>query len=313
MHWALWAAGAVILLLAIGGLWERRAGRDFARDHPAPGRMVELGGGRRLHLLCEGDEGPVIVVEQGAGEPSLLWRAIQREARNFSRFCLYDRAGYLWSPPAPGPRTIEARAEDLHAMIEGAGLPGPYVLVAHSYGGLVVRAFARRFPAETAGLVMVDAIEESIAFHPDYQRFLGRARPFVALLRGAATVGLVRLLGTLFGGRPRDEDEAAMRAATARPSFYAAIADDIASLRRPGEDYGRLGDLPLIVLTHGKPFPGPFAALEPFWRAGQERHAALSTRGALRVAESSNHMIAGDEPELVIGALRRMVGMVGKE
>jgi pimeloyl-ACP methyl ester carboxylesterase len=312
MHWALWAVGVLLILLVIGAWWERRQGRAFARAHPAPGRMVDLGDGRRLHLLCEGEAGPVVVVEQGAGEPSLLWRAIQKEARLFSRFCLYDRPGYLWSPPAAGPRTIEARAEDLHAMLKSAGLPGPYVLVAHSYGGLVVRAFARRFPAETAGLVMVDAIEESIAFHPAYQRFLRRARPFVALLRGAAMVGLLRLFGTMFGGRPKDADDAAMSAATIRPSFFAAIADDMTSLRRPPTDFGGLGDTPLIVLTHGKPFPGPFAALEPFWRAGQERHAALSTRGSLRVAENSNHMIAGDEPALVIEALRDMVGMVGR-
>jgi pimeloyl-ACP methyl ester carboxylesterase len=312
MHWSLWVVGALLVLLAIGAWWERRQGRAFARTHPAPGRMVTLGDGRRLHLLCEGEAGPVIVVEQGAGEPSLLWRAIQEEARSFSRFCLYDRAGYLWSPAAPGPRSIEDRAEDLHAMLERAGLPGPYVLVAHSYGGLVVRAFARRFPEEIAGLVMVDAIEESIAFHPAYQRFLRRASPFVALLRGGAMVGLPRLFGTLFGGRPKDADEAAMSAATVRPSFYAAIADDMASLRRPPEDFGGLGDTPLIVLTHGRPFPGPFAALEPFWRSGQERHAALSTRGELRVAENSNHMIAGDEPEVVLKALRDMAETVKK-
>lgn len=310
MHWIWWVAAVLIILLAAGATWERRAGRAFAGK--APGRILEVAPGRQLHLLCEGEAGPVIVVEQGAGEPSLLWRAIQKEARKFSRFCLYDRPGYLWSPPAPGPRSIEARAEDLHAMLGRAGLPGPYVLVAHSYGGLVVRAFARRFPEDTAGLVMVDAIEESIAFHPDYQRFLRRARPFVALLRGAAAVGLLRLFGTLFGGRARDADDAAMSAATIRPSFYAAIADDMASLRRPPEDFGALGDTPLIVLTHGKPFPGPFAALEPFWRAGQERHAALSTRGELWVAENSNHMIAGDEPERVIEALRHMVGMLDK-
>jgi pimeloyl-ACP methyl ester carboxylesterase len=312
MHWALWVVGVLLTLLVIGAWWERRRGRAFARTHPAPGKMVDLGDGRLLHLLCEGEAGPVIVVEQGAGEPSLLWRAIQKEARSFSRFCLYDRPGYLWSPRAPGPRTIEARAGDLHAMLKGAGLPGPYVLVAHSYGGLVVRAFARRFPEEIAGLVMVDAIEESIAFHPDYQRFLRRARPFVALLRGAAMVGLPRLFGTLFGGRPKHADDAAMSAATVRPSFFAAIADDMASLRGSPEDYGNLGDTPLIVLTHGKPFPGPFAALEPFWRAGQERHAALSTRGELLVAENSNHMIAGDEPELVIAALRRMADSIAR-
>lgn len=310
MHWSLWVAAILLILFALGALWEYRAGRGFARRYKAPGRMVEIGAGRRLHLLCEGETGPTFIVEQGAGEPSLLWREIQAKARHFCRFCLYDRPGYLWSPPARGPRTIEARAGDLHAMLHGAGLPGPFILVAHSYGGLVVRAFARLFPGEVAGLVMVDAIEESIAFHPDYQRFLRRARPFVALLRGAAALGLLRLLAGLFGGRARSAEDAAMSAATIRPSFYAAIADDMASLRRPRENFGSLGAIPLIVLTHGKPFPRPFASLEPFWRAGQERHAALSTRGQLRVAENSNHMIASDEPEVVLRALREMAETV---
>lgn len=310
MHWLAWV-GIVLLGLAMAGMfWERRAGRAFARRHPVPGRMVDIDG-RQLHLLCEGGEGPTIVVEQGAGEPSLLWRPIQADARLFSRFCLYDRSGYLWSPPARSGRSIEARANDLHNLLLRSGLPGPYILVAHSYGGLVVRAFARRFAEDVAGLVMVDAIEESIAFHPDYQRFLRRARPFMALLRGAAAIGLLRAINALFGGKAGNADEAAMGAATVRPSFYAAIADDMASLRRSAEDFGDLGDLPLIVITHGKPFPGPFAALEPFWRAGQERHASLSTRGELWVAENSNHMIAADEPELVVKALRQMAEMVG--
>ena len=310
MHWLVWVAIILVGLALVGALWEWRAGRAFARRHPAPGRLVDVGG-RQLHLLCEGGEGPTIIVEQGVGEPSLLWRPIQAEARHFARFCLYDRPGYLWSPPAGRARSIEARADDLHDLLLRSGEPGPYILVAHSYGGLVVRAFARRFPAAVAGLVMVDAIEESIAFHPDYQRFLRRARPFVALLRGAAAIGLLRAFRAVFGGRPANADEAAMGAATVRPSFYAAIADDMASLRRPAEDYGALGDLPLIVLTHGKPFPGPFAALEPFWRAGQERHASLSTRGELWVAENSNHMIAADEPELVLKALRQMAALAG--
>jgi pimeloyl-ACP methyl ester carboxylesterase len=305
----IWLLLFLPILLAVGALWEWRAGGAFSRRHRPPGRMVALGEGRALHLLCEGEDGPTIVVEQGLGEPSLLWRPIQSEARSFSRFCLYDRSGSLWSPPVSGSRSVEARAGDLHARLHQAGLPGPYILVAHSYGGLVVRAFAARYPRETAGLVMVDAIEESIAFHSDYQRFLRRARPFVALLRAAAAVGLIRLFANLFGGRIKDEADAAMRAATARPAFYRAIAGELASLRGPVRDFGNLGDLPLIVITHGKPFPGPFAALEPFWRPGQERLAARSSRGELWVAENSNHMIAADEPALVIEALRRVAEM----
>jgi pimeloyl-ACP methyl ester carboxylesterase len=166
---------------------------------------------------------------------------------------------------------------------------------------------------------MVDAIEESIAFHPDYQRFVSQSKPIVGAMRAGAALGFARLF-SLFGG----EDEAGTAAerqaarmagaAAVRPSFYSAIAGDLRSIQEAAARYrlpegmGRLGDTPVIVLTHGKPFPGPFARLEPFWRPGQERTAGLSSRGELIVAEKSNHMIMHDEPDLVLGALRSMVG-----
>ena len=95
-------------------------------------------------------------------------------------------------------------------------------------------------------------------------------------------------------------------------SEFAATADDLASLQRvnpplsePG-GFGRLGDLPLIVVEHAQPFPGPFALLEKYWAAGQNRLVALSTKGELIVAQKSNHMIHLDEPDLVVNAIRRV-------
>jgi pimeloyl-ACP methyl ester carboxylesterase len=315
---------AVLVLLGLVG--ERIAEAIDARRLPAPGRMVDIGGGRSLHLLCEGEEAaPAIVVEQGAGEPAILWRRLQKQAAAFARFCLYDRAGYGWSPPAPACQPVEERAADLHRLLRSAGVRGPYILVAHSYGGLVVRAFARAFPRDVAGIVMVDAIEESIAFHPDYLAFIRQSRPFVAAMRVAAALGVMRLVGALSGGRreggaiaPGDERLAA--AITARPSFFAAIAGDLKSIEAAAaspanavpEGMGSLGDMPLVAITHGKPFPGPFARLEPFWLPGQQRMASLSTRGRLIVAEASNHMIHQDQPDLVLAALRSVVEEVGR-
>src|SRR5437868_1029125 len=119
MHWLGWVLITIFGLAAAGALWERRAGRAFARRHPMPGRLVDVGG-HSLHLLCAGETGPTIVVEQGAGEPSLLWRPIMGEAQQFARFCLYDRPGYLWSPSAERGRSVEARARDLHALLRNA-------------------------------------------------------------------------------------------------------------------------------------------------------------------------------------------------
>jgi pimeloyl-ACP methyl ester carboxylesterase len=311
--------GLILLVLTVAGLVAERIAEALDdRRFPPPGRLVDIGGGRALHLVCEGSAGPVIVVEQGAGEPAMMWRSLQMKAAGFARLCLYDRAGYGWSPPAPAWQNIDERAADLHRLLEAAGLPGPYILAAHSYGGLVVRAFARAYPKDTAGLVMVDAIEESIAFHPDYLRFIGQSRPIVTVMRGAAALGIMRLVGLMGGGEAaRDEaDREGQRlagAVAARPAFYAAIAGDLRSIEEASTRYplpegmGGLGDMPVIVLTHGQPFPGPFARLEPFWRPGQERMARLTSQGELIVAEKSNHMIMHDQPDLVLDALRAMV------
>jgi hypothetical protein len=97
-----------------------------------------------------------------------------------------------------------------------------------------------------------------------------------------------------------------------RPEEDAALCDDLASLehvpeaQRSSKAEGSLGALPLAVITHGRPFPGPFAVLDTNWAEGQRRLAALSTDSLLIVAEKSNHMIQHDEPELVLDAIRRV-------
>jgi len=312
-----WSIGAASFLLVIAAalMLQRMLEVRDRKRFPPPGRLVPIGGGRVLHLL-EAGEGPVVIVEQGAGEPAILWRRIQREASSFAHVCLYDRAGYGWSPAAPEWQDVDARAADLRALLENAGLPGPYVLVAHSYGGLVVRAFARLYPDKVRALVMVDAIEESIAFHPDYLGFLKGARPFLVLMRAAAALGLMRLVGRLSGGGDGedgvDPESGRMAGAqSARAAFYAAIAGDVRSIAAAArawplpEGMGGLGDIPVTALTHGKPFPGPFARIEPLWLPGQERWIRLTSRGELIVAKDSNHMIQMDEPELVVAALRK--------
>lgn len=321
LFWAARIGLALLVLAFLGSVGERLAEAHDNRRFPPPGRLVDIGGGRSLHLLCEGAGGPVIVVEQGAGEPAMLWRSLQMKAAGFARICLYDRAGYGWSPAPPNWQNVDERAADLHRLLEAANLPGPYILAAHSYGGLVVRAFARSYPDDVAGLVMVDAIEESIAFHPDYLGFIAQSRPIVGAIRVASSLGLMRLVAMLGEDEPpRDEADREGReiaaAMAARPDFYAAIGGDLRSIKEASRRYplpkgmGTLGDIPVTVLTHGKPFPGPFARLEPFWRAGQDRMAGLSSRGELIVAEKSNHMIMQDQPELVLDALRSMVQLV---
>jgi len=248
MIWAFRALAALALLAIAGLIYEALGEARDAKRFPSPGRLVDIGG-RRMHLLCEDDHpGPTVVIEQGAGEPSLLWRAAQLRIAAFARVCLYDRPGYQWSPSVKGARSLQARAEDLYALLEAAGVPGPYVLVAHSYGGLIVRLFARSHADAVAGAVMVDAADETIAFDRAYQRFAARVAPVLGLAEMAARLGVVRLWSELSPDREAEPEsnpfvQGSLRAATVRPSFYAALADDLRSIRTASESLRAPGAL----------------------------------------------------------------------
>ena len=293
-----------VLLLIAGYVYEKAAEWRDKKVHPAPGRIVAVGN-HKLHLLCKGNSAPTVVIEQGAGEPSRLWWPVQDKIAEFASVCIYDRAGYGWSEPVAGGRTIAERAEELHTLLTNAGIPGPYILMAHSFGGFIVRCFARNHPDQTAGLVLVDTPEEGAFFRREVLNFYSRLGFINGAVEVAARFGVLRLLGHLF---PLDHAGFSF----VRPAEYSAAGDDLASLQLvepPMENFGgvgNLGDMPMAVITHGQPFPGPFSILEKGWSDGQKRLAALSTNSLLIRANNSNHMIEIDEPRVVVDAVRRV-------
>lgn len=117
---------------------------------PPIGRLVDIGG-YRLHLACQGKGSPTVVMEAAIGETGLLWSLVQPAVAQTTRACVYDRAGLGWSDPSPSPRTAAVMVEELHTLLATAEVPGPYVLVGHSFGGLLVRLHAARYPQEVAG------------------------------------------------------------------------------------------------------------------------------------------------------------------
>jgi pimeloyl-ACP methyl ester carboxylesterase len=293
-----------VSLLAVGYIYEKAAEWRDKESHPAPGRIVAVGD-HKLHLIYKASVGPTVVIEQGAGEPSRLWWSVRDKIAEFAGVCTYDRAGYGWSEPVAAGRTIAERAEELHTLLTNAGIPGPYILVAHSYAGFIVRCFARNHPDQTAGLVLVDTPEESAFFRREVLNFYSRLRFMNKVVEFAARFGVLRLLGHFF---PLDH----VGFSFVRPVEYSAAGDDLASLQlvEPSTGnfggVGSLGDLPLAVITHGQPFPGLFVILEQGWSEGQTRLAGLSTNSLLIRANNSNHMVQIDEPGLVVDATRRV-------
>ena len=124
---------------------------------------VVLGGyvnvsGHRMYYECTGSGRPTVVLDAGSPDTSTTWRWVQPQIARFTTACAYERAGLGRSAPAaPGRRTAETQVHDLLALLTAAHIPGPYVVVGHSWGGLLARLFAAAAPAKTAGLVLVDA------------------------------------------------------------------------------------------------------------------------------------------------------------
>jgi len=141
------AAGLTLLvIILVAWTWRRgaKARAELAAKYPLPGKMVDVGG-YRLHINCQGTAvagSPTVVMEGGNAESCLTWAAVQPEVAKFTRVCTYDRAGLGWSERSPQPRTITNIADELAALLVGAGVEPPYVLVGHSIGGLFARFYA---------------------------------------------------------------------------------------------------------------------------------------------------------------------------
>jgi pimeloyl-ACP methyl ester carboxylesterase len=308
--------GVLLALLAAGWAFQTLGERSAARRFPPLGTMVDVGT-HRLHVVHKGPSaGPTVVIEQGAGEPCIFWMSIVERVAEFASVCTYDRAGIGASDAPPSAYTPLDSAHELATLLERARIPGPYILVAHSYGGLIVRLFARDYRREVAGLVLVDTFEEGIHFQPEVLPMYRRFRLMLGVVTLAARFGILRLAGKLRRAEASPlpaELHARMEAVGQSPAFFRGLSADMKKLdeynlaMRESGAIGGLGDLPLVVITHGQAFPGPMATLEKYWGLGQERLAALSTNGELVVARNSNHMIQLDEPQVVVDAIRRVL------
>ena len=270
--------------------------------------LVEINGGRRLWLECRGTGGPTVVLEAGAGNDADSWDTVglspgqTREAvlpavARFARVCAYDRPGTVGeadqrsrSDPAPMPRTAADIVADLHALLVAAKVPGPYVLVGHSFGGLTSRLYATTYPDEVVGLVLVDAA------HEDWYQAV-RAAP-----SPEQRAEYDRLAAE---GPPELADD---------PNHERLDTDASALEMRDAAAASPLRPMPLAVVTHGRPWDWPAGypakELETTWRTLQERLAGLTPDARLVVAEGSGHFIPGDRPDAIVDAVREVVDAV---
>ncbi len=310
-----------------------------------PQRLVDIGG-RRLNIICTGTGSPTVILEAGLVADSTAWRLVQPAISRTTRVCSYDRAGLGFSDPAPAPRDAAAIVRDLHALLRGAGIAPPYVLVGWSSGGLYTRLYQYRYPDEVVGLVEVDPDSEfdvdasqivATVMHKSrqwYDRqvqdwykqydncavnvsrgtcafFPGGLATYHQRLRAAGCPTISRAACAVAEMQGEHMDRASLWKDEALE--LEASQKSAAEVRAAERPYG---NLPLIVLTDSEngdiDNSGPIsvAAERAIWVAKDkaEKHIArLSSVGAHFVVAGSTHAIQLDHPSVVISAVDEVV------
>ena len=316
---ALGAAMTVVLLaLLTGAIYQRVSSARALRKYPAPGHLVDVGG-YRLHILCSGSGQPTVILEAGGGGSSLDWRHIQVQIATLTRVCAYDRAGVGWSDESPHP--VENALQDLEALLQDAPVPGPYVLVGASIGGLFSQLVAYTHPHAVAGLVLIDAAHPDLASRSsaEAKRAEQRLAGLLTTFSYAANFGVTRALdismvpSTVLG----PDERASAAAVDFRPAWYGTTARylrEFATICARVQAAKRPLDIPVVVVSHGKPDQIiPFmsreanAQHERLWGELQQDLVRLSPRGRQIIASRSGHMIAFDQPDIVVAAVTEVV------
>ena len=269
--------------------------------------LIDIGTGRKMFLECNGSGNPTVILESGYRNDADIWSAelepgmstVFSQVAKFTRVCAYDRPGTFLdadhlgrSTPVSMPRTARNVVSDLHALLQAAHVPGPYVFAAHSFGGIFARLYTSTYPKEVVGMVLVDALSEKVRTGLTAEQW----KLYVNFGFTKPTPGLEKYkdIETLDVNASLDQME---KAASAKG----------------------LPAMPLFVLTQGQPFdlrpwqplPADFpGALNTAWHTAQDALATLPPNAKHKIATKSSHYIQVQEPQLVIDAIKQVVEAV---
>jgi pimeloyl-ACP methyl ester carboxylesterase len=323
-------------LIGAGFLYQWVGARLDRQRYTRGGRWIDIGNGCRLYLLEKGCNGPTVIFESGIAATNLNWRHVQEAVSQFACTASYDRSGLGWSNGCRTARTPANIAVELHTMLERAEVKPPYILVGHSFGGLVMRRFALLYPEKVASAVLIDPMrcEEWPPMDPAKQAMLNRGRRLSSYAIPIARFGIARLAVTsllcrsgrvsrwLAGiagnsgrhvlGRVTDEVSKMPRevwpivaAHWSRPDYYAGMRSHVEAVPdtvREMQDAEPIRGIPVLILTPGTSSPLSDACLG---RIGDNVQQVI--------APVSAHWIHLDQPELVVDSIREMVNAATPE
>ena len=319
----------LVALLAAGILYQRAGVARHRRHFTPPGVRIDVG--HHLHVICRGHGGPVVVLESGIAASSLSWALVQPAVAAFTRVCAYDRAGLGWSDPPSQPCTFDRIIDDLSGVLTRVVPDEPYVLVGHSFGSFVVRAYAMRHPHRVAGLVLVDPAVEWLTLTPQRVRLIRGAQLLSRIGALLAHVGVVRAcLALLTGGAPRAPREFVRVFGPTTSRTLARLVGEVRKL--PPELYPVVQELwcepkcfhamreylsvlirdtaaiAHVTVPREIPVTVISSADQPPQQIAEHRQlAAASVHGQHLTAARGAHWVQLDDPDVIVNAIRELV------
>ncbi|MCA0456053.1 MAG: alpha/beta hydrolase [Chloroflexi bacterium] len=291
-----------------------------------PGKHVQVGV-QPFHVQPLGEGQPTVVFENGLGGSGIQWMHVQPQVAAITRTLAYDRAGQGWSDASPQPRTPQQVTAELHGLLAELQLPPPYILVSHSFGGLISRYFYHQYPAEVQAIVLVDSSHElQMEIIKEYQRMAVTQKRAMRMIGWAANIPFI---GSFLAAQPLKEFRAYVPDETwrqylayaSKPAYYRGILTEMDSF---DQYFGKtniipntLGDLPLLVITaaesllQGRGMAGLTAAqLNDAHQQRQAELARLSSRGRHILVPQATHMSIVMNPtyaQVVSDAIRDLI------
>jgi pimeloyl-ACP methyl ester carboxylesterase len=287
--------GLAVLILLVGlagtGLsFQAVATRNDQHKFQAPGELVDVGG-YQLHIHCIGNGSPTIILDALGNGSSASWGLVQPEIAQSTRVCAYDRAGAGWSERGPTPRDMNQQVRELHALLAGAQVDPPYVLVGHSYGGRISRVYAKTYPRDVAGMVLIDPgrLDDDPRFPPQHHKDRIAERRLITIARWLAPFGVVRLFqpGTDYYDLPAQQATASDSFAVTTRYWRLMLDQDRALPQTLAQEreVTSLGSVPLIVISA----TAPDDETRRVWTKINGELAAQSTNGVHRVVQRATH------------------------
>lgn len=321
IRWFKRSAVALVVVLAVGFIWDQMAIRAFETKYPQPGKKVRLPDGRNLHFVIKGEGEPTLVFQSGAGGPHTDWASVIDKLAQTTRVVAYDRAGYDWSDPSSAS-DLESITRDLRDGLKLLEIDGPIVLVGHSIGGTYIRHYASSYPDRVVGMVFVDSSheEQRERMPPPMVERMDSISKRVQVGAFASRFGLLHALDSIGASPLASEDTPKRRRAMAvRSSSVRAYAKEISGLpeafRQAREAAVALGDKPILVLSATvqdedamppsiREHVGEFKVV---WNEMQAELAQLSGNSRHVPVAEAKHYVQVDRPDVVVDEIQAMI------